>query len=78
MHASLRSPLTQRPAPAARPPQLVDSKLPDVVRGTAASALCRLLRCQPSCLQSLLELGGVDLLAAGGSCCCWVAGDQAG
>ncbi len=45
--------------------QLVDSELPDVVRGTAASALCRLLRCQPSCLPALLEIGGVELLAAG-------------
>lgn len=46
-------------------PQMVDSELPDVVRGTAASALCRLLRCQPSCLPALLEMGGVELLAAG-------------
>lgn len=46
--------------------QMMDSDLPDVVRGTAASALCRLLRCQPSCLPSLLELGGVELLGAGG------------
>ncbi|PRW59606.1 kinase [Chlorella sorokiniana] len=44
---------------------MVDSELPDVVRGTAASALCRLLRCEPSCLPPLLELGGVELLAAG-------------
>lgn len=44
---------------------MVDSELPDVVRGTAASALCRLLRCQPSCLPALLEMGGVELLAAG-------------
>lgn len=45
--------------------QLVSSRLPDVVRGTAASALCRLLRCAPGCLQALVELGGVELVAAG-------------
>ncbi|PSC68021.1 serine threonine-kinase ULK4 isoform B [Micractinium conductrix] len=45
--------------------QLVDSRLPDVLRGTAASALCRLLRCQPGCLPTLVEVGGVDLIAAG-------------
>ncbi|KAL4419367.1 hypothetical protein ABPG75_005869, partial [Micractinium tetrahymenae] len=44
---------------------LVDSKLPDVLRGTAASALCRLLRCQPACLPALLDQGGMDLVAAG-------------
>lgn len=45
--------------------QLVESKLPDVLRGTAASALCRLLRCQPSCLTSLVEMGGLELIASG-------------
>jgi hypothetical protein len=43
----------------------VDSKLPDVVRGTAASALCRLLRCQPDCLPPLLELGNFDTIVGG-------------
>ncbi|EFN50873.1 hypothetical protein CHLNCDRAFT_141668 [Chlorella variabilis] len=50
---------------AGRLAQLVDSKLPDVLRGTAASALCRLLRCQPGCLASFVEAGGLDLVAAG-------------
>jgi hypothetical protein len=47
------------------PLQIVDGRLPDVLRGTAASALCRLLRCQPSCLEDLVNMGGVDLIAAG-------------
>jgi hypothetical protein len=50
---------------APHPLQLVDSKLPDVVRGTAASALCRLLRCRPACLPPLLDLGNFDTIVGG-------------
>lgn len=48
--------------------QIVDGHLPDVLRGTAASALCRLLRCQPGCLAALVDMGGVDLIVAGELC----------
>ena len=50
--------------------QLVDcvAQVPDVVRGTAASALCRLLRCQPSCLDLMVEVGIAEVAAAGELC----------
>ncbi len=39
----------------------------DTFRGTAASALCRLLRCKPSLLPGFLDQGGMAFIANGKS-----------